>query len=58
MSYSICVQFFLVTKFLIALTKQWGEMLLSPQSGGREMERIPLILLPVKSMHEIHGVIF
>lgn len=43
MSYSICVQFFLVTKFLIALTKQWGEMLLSPQSGGREMERIPLI---------------
>lgn len=50
MSYSICIQFFPVTNFLFALTKRWGEIRLSLQSGGNEMERIPLILLPVKSM--------
>lgn len=35
MSHSICVQFFLVTNFLFALTKQWWKMLHSPQSGGK-----------------------
>lgn len=30
-------------------------MFISLQSGGREMERIHLILLPVKAMREIHG---